>query len=210
MRTFRVSLLVVSLLLIISGCHKDNPIDTLNQDSQSNNAVHTFVLSSPDDSRLPAPMAEDQEATDNDRALMHGVMMEQRHHGDGHQQASGTPSVLWNELTTELGLKAGLPPPKIARAYALVHVAIYDALVAAHETRRRDLWDNAVAAGAASKVLLYLFPNDSSRIRRVIPSQLRVEHGLAIGRVLRSWVLGRRVGQLVVMYGQHCLIENLG
>ncbi len=190
---FKVSAIIVALLFIISGCQKDNPIDPLN----SGAAFHTFVLTSPDDSRLPEPMAEDRAASDEDRQMVLDAL---NHHHDG--SPLGNPSPLWNRLTTDLGRSAKLPPPLFARAYALVHVAIYDALLAAHVTKRRDLVDNAIAAGAASRVLTYLFPDSSRLIRRVALSQMRVEHGLAKGRLLRSWILGRTVGGLAVRYGR--------
>lgn len=44
---------------------------------------------------------------------------------------SSDPASFWNQITTELGAKAKLPPPLFSRAYALVQVAIYDALLVA-------------------------------------------------------------------------------
>ncbi len=39
------------------------------------------------------------------------------------------PVVTWNQFTTTLGLQHHVPAPYLARDYALVHVAIYDALL---------------------------------------------------------------------------------
>lgn len=146
-------------------------------------------------------MVEDQQATDNERAFCAQAQPDM----DGPRVDTPPPEVppmLWNRVTTRLGLAAKLPPPKFSRAYALVHVAIYDALLAAHQTNRHDLLDNAVSAGAATTVLEYLFPSDSASIFEFVRGQLRAPHGLAIGRVVRSWVLGRRVGELVVDHGK--------
>jgi hypothetical protein len=33
------------------------------------------------------------------------------------------PVISWNKLTTEIILQHSMPPPRIARAYALVHIS---------------------------------------------------------------------------------------
>ncbi|MCI0596184.1 MAG: vanadium-dependent haloperoxidase [candidate division Zixibacteria bacterium] len=83
---------------------------------------------------------------------------------------------------------------------ALVQVAIYDALVAGEDARRGNLPEEAVAAGAASKVLLYLFPADELRIQDATTSQFGTHH--LKGNFARAWFLGQRVGELVVLHGQ--------
>lgn len=40
------------------------------------------------------------------------------------------PVIVWNTLVTELGSKEKLSPPEFARSYALVHISIYDSLLA--------------------------------------------------------------------------------
>ncbi|MBI4547991.1 MAG: phosphatase PAP2 family protein [Ignavibacteriae bacterium] len=201
MKSFILPITCLFAGFLISGCSDRNTLPTVSVEDVSQAGIHTFVLSSANDPRLPIPMEESALATADDDRLVEIAL---GHHSSRAEfVAVEHPLVLWNRLTTKLGTRAGLPPPRFARAYALVHVAIYDALVAAHVTRRRDLVDRAIAAGAASNVLLYLFPNDSTRIRRNAMRQLVVEHGLARGRLLRSWVLGRRVGELVVQYGKN-------
>src|ERR671931_382881 len=37
----------------------------------------------------------------------------------------------WNDLTSQLGIKENLSPPQFSRVYALVHISIYDSLLAA-------------------------------------------------------------------------------
>jgi hypothetical protein len=90
----------------------------------------------------------------------------------------------------------------LARAYALTHIAIYDALIASGHPRRGGLPARAAAAGAASKVLVYLFPADSAAIM----SAALAEAGLGGHPPMpaqRAWLLGRAVGQLLVVYGQN-------
>jgi len=98
---------------------------------------------------------------------------------------AGSPSYRWNQIAGAEISKFNLNTPRGERVLALVHVAIYDAMVAAWDSkyfynrpRPSDLdkklstvipnpdspsypSEHAVAAGAASKVLAYLFPADA-------------------------------------------------
>ena len=189
------------LLLLAASCGRQNPITTHPATSAYSEAgLRTFVLTSAQDSRLPAPMAEDASASPAERTFLEksGVG------SNGISSANpkyNNPPVFWNDITTELGRKTGLPPPRFARAYALVQVAIYDALVAAKDARRGNLPEEAVAAGAASEVLIYLFPGDETRIQDAVTSQFGVHHRRGI--FARAWFLGRRVGELVITHGQN-------
>ena len=87
-----------------------------------------------------------------------------------------------------------------ARDYALVQVAIHDALVAAYDPRRDKLPDRVVAAGAASRVLAYLFPGDAGPIQTLAEAELTLVSAPA-GHVRRAWGLGRSVGRLAVEHG---------
>src|SRR5260370_41903259 len=101
---------------------------------------------------------------------------------------AGAPSYQWNQMTINEIKKFNVGTVRAERALALVHVAIYDATVAAWDSKYvynrprpsrldRDLTtvisnphspsypsDHAVAAGAASAVLAYLFPTDAQAI----------------------------------------------
>jgi len=80
-------------------------------------------------------------------------------------------------------------------------VAIFDALAAGGDARRGRLPQSAVAAGAASAVLGYLFPASAADIDSIGRGQADLTGG---GRdALRAWLLGRAVGALVVEYGRH-------
>jgi len=157
-------------------------------------------LKSSADDRLPAPDVEDRFATDEERKLIRDMIEENERNPPPF--SPGNPVTYWNNTTANIGVAAGLAPPSFSRAYALVHVAIYDALAARYSRRRHDLVDNAVIAGAAAKVLLYLFPDDSMHIYLGLRLQLQPEHDISAHRILRSWVLGRRVGELIVERGK--------
>lgn len=187
--------------LFLSSCREDfsdQPIQP--QEDLSSSDLKTFLLKSPDDARLPAPDVEDRDATDAEREMIKRILEENKQNPPPF--SPGDPSSYWSNATTNLGIEAGLPPPSFSRAYALVHVAIYDALVARHHKRRHDLYDNAVIAGAGAKVLLYLFPHDSLRIYSGLKLQLQPDHNVSVSRLLRSWVLGRRVGEIFVEHGK--------
>jgi hypothetical protein len=108
-------------------------------------------------------------------------------------------SVVWNRLTTQLAAAAPLPPPLFARAYALVHVAIYDALLAGHARGGQE--GHALAAGAAYEVLLYLFPAQSAVIGDAAAAEVALERG-GDARADRAWQLGRAVGRRVAERGR--------
>src|SRR5260370_18553227 len=101
---------------------------------------------------------------------------------------AGAPSYQWNQMTINELKKFSVGTVRGERALALVHVAIYDAMVAAWDSkyaykrprpRRLDKElttvipnphrpsypsEHAVAAGAGSAVLAYLFPTDAQVI----------------------------------------------
>lgn len=153
-----------------------------------------FVAGGKDAVRLPAPLAEERTASAVERAFLSRLSADFGVAPVPAEDRTIAP-VFWNELTTELGLRAGLPPPSLARAYALTQVAVFDALLVGAEGRRGALGEDALAAGAACKVLLHLFPGDSVRIRDAAASRL---DDLARDGVRRGFLLGRSVGELVV------------
>src|SRR2546425_3682614 len=63
------------------------------------------------------------------------------------------PASVWNHLTTHFAQAANLSPPRLSRAYALVHVAIYDGLLASRLTHDLYPSHSTLAAGARSEVM---------------------------------------------------------
>lgn len=116
---------------------------------------------------------------------------------DGHSPRQ-TAAERWNQLTQVLvGRNLGAPGPT-ARAFALVSVAQYNAVVAA-----KDRSESAAAAGAAAAVLSGLFPNEQPAIDGQFASDAAyfedLQHldagaftdGAAIGRAAAASVLAR-------------------
>lgn len=193
---FMTCALASTLVITLAGCGARNPVaPVLDSGGGAEVQEEPFVLASALDARLPEPMLEARDAGATDLAIT-GAASAAR--GE-RPRASADPVLFWNQLTTTLGRGAGLPPPRFARAYALTHVAIFDAVFAGSDEARGGLSGPALAAGAASTVLKYLFPGATTQIDAAAQEQLAGEDARA---VLRSWRLGVRVGNLIVLYGQ--------
>ncbi|MGE0193707.1 MAG: phosphatase PAP2 family protein [Planctomycetota bacterium] len=135
----------------------------------------------------------------------------------------------WNALARQLVTSRNVSPPRASRAYALLGVAMHDAMVACFHAKYRWLrarpsdvdgdlavvgplveapsytCDRAALSAAAAEVLLYLFPLDVGTILDLLSSALAVD--LQAGRCFPSDVtagetLGATVGQLVVARAQ--------
>jgi membrane-associated phospholipid phosphatase len=143
----------------------------------------TWVLTSGSELRPPAPPANAD--TQAELKQLHALVA-QRDATALDQMAfwdTGAPSYRWSEMLVEEALKNNLPTPLAGRHLAVLHVAIYDAMVAAWDAKyaynrpRPSEVDpqlqtvvatphspsypseHAVAAGAAATVLTYIFPN---------------------------------------------------
>jgi membrane-associated phospholipid phosphatase len=187
----------------------------------------TWVLQSPDQVRIGAPpYAPDDiaelrrfELARNDSTLDQVLFWD-----------SGGPSYRWNEIALNETVRANLNNVRYSRVMALVNVALYDAIIAAWESKylhRRPrpvectpslttLIDTpqspsypsayAAAAGAASTVLAYLFPSSAQAF--AAQAQQAAESRIHAGVNYRSDVtagleLGRAVGALVVEYARN-------
>lgn len=139
---------------------------------------------------------------------------------------AGSPSYRWISLALAQHAAAKIPPgPMYSRGMALLNVAVYDAMVAAWDAKNMyhrlrpsqvdgtlstllDVPDSpsypsehAVAAGAASTVLAYLFPDNAalfaekaeeaarSRLLAGVHYPSDVEAGLALGRAVAEQVI---------------------
>lgn len=134
----------------------------------------------------------------------------------------------WVEKHLELIHLRGVSPPRAHRQLALVHAAVYDAVVAAwhwkfaYRRQRPDRLDrslspsigppqapsypseHAVVAGAASRMLAYLFESEDddlresaeeaalSRLHAGVNYRSDVEAGLELGRQVAELVISRR------------------
>lgn len=187
----------------------------------------TWVLASGSEMRLPAP--PDQTATAAEMQTLKD-MATQRDAAALDQIIfwdAGAPSYRWVEATLNQIAKKPLSNPRNARLLSLVNVAIYDAMVAAWDTkyaynrpRPSDVdgslatvlpnllspsypSEHAVAAGAASTVLAYIYPDDAqsftdqaeaagrSRLLAGVQYPSDVQAGLDLGRAVGARVVAR-------------------
>jgi membrane-associated phospholipid phosphatase len=143
---------------------------------------------------------------------------------------AGAPGYRWNEILGEEFRKHGIGGATSSREASLMHVAIYDATIAAwdskyaYERPRPSEVDatlatalptpsspsypaeHAVVAAAAAGVLAYLFPDDAQSLmdQAEEAAQSRVLAGVQYPSDIAAGLeLGRRVAALVVERGQH-------
>jgi membrane-associated phospholipid phosphatase len=138
---------------------------------------------------------------------------------------AGPPGYRWNEMATDLLVANNITGPRGARVLSLLNVAIYDATIAAWDSkyiynRRRpsDVSPNvapaipvpnspsypsehAAAASAAAATLSYLFPSEAQRFGNAAQEcgESRLNAGVQFpSDVWAGMELGRKVAELVI------------
>ena len=190
----------------------------------------TWVLASPWQFRLPAPPA--------DRAVIDGEIqslkdLAAKHNAEGRVQiefwSAGGPLYRWDQIALDESLSHLINNNRGSRALALVSVAMYDAVVAAwdskyaHNRPRPSVADpmlttavptpqspsypseHAVVAGAASGVLAYLFPDDAAKLSSLAEEdgQAQLLAGIQYPTDIAAGLeLGRKVAALVIERGR--------
>jgi membrane-associated phospholipid phosphatase len=141
----------------------------------------------------------------------------------------GPPSYRWQEIALDEALRNNLPWPWAIRGFALMHAAIYDAMVAAWDSkyayqRKRPSEadaglvtalpnplspsypaEHAVAAGAAATLLSYLFPDRAAYFvgKAEEAGRSRLLAGVHYpSDVAAGLELGRKVAMLVIERGK--------
>jgi membrane-associated phospholipid phosphatase len=144
-----------------------------------------------------------------------------------HFWDAGAPGYRWMQMTEQLAVSEGLPTPLQTRALALVGAAIYDATVAAWDSKyaysRKHPSEidptiqtvvpftqspsypseHAVTAGAAAAVLAYLFPDQAEAINKAAneAEQSRILAGVAFPSDVAAGIeQGLAVGKAFVAY----------
>ena len=222
----RLRLLVGTILLTLSApVFAQSEMETVEPEAGS---WHTWLLDSGDDLRLEAP--PDEEATAAEIAQLMDMMnardeiaLEQITYWN-----AGPPSYRWNQIAVGAVDTRGVPGASSSRALALVHAAIYDATIAAWDSKytynrpRPSQFSSALTtaipkppspsypseyaatAGAAAAVLSWLFPDDAdffeAQAQEAVNSRLLagVEYPSDVEAGLE---LGREVGELGIAHG---------
>lgn len=223
--------LVVSLSLISAGCGRSEPepSGTRSAAAGGNEGVgrwKTWVLGSPAEVPVaPPPKDGSRAATQDSRELAKqstGPTVEVRQQ---IRKWNTDPALRpWVELNLELVAARPKDPVNASRAYGYTSAAIYDAVVAAwhHKFRHNRAAprragallepspgpsypsEHAAIAGAATRVLAYLFPERpavlydtmaeeaaDSRVAAGVNYPSDVEAGLALGRAVADKVIAR-------------------
>jgi len=189
----------------------------------------TWVLTSGDQLRLPAP--PDKAATEVEIKQLKelvgnrsGAALGQVGYWD-----SGSPAYRWNEIAVADLIKAGIVGNMAFRDMTLMNVAIYDATIAAWDTKytynrpRPSEFDSsltpllavpnspaypsehAVAAGAASAALAYLLPDNAKTYMAKADeaANSRLLAGVDYPSDVKAGLeLGRKVAELVIARGK--------
>jgi membrane-associated phospholipid phosphatase len=191
----------------------------------------TWVLTSPSQLRPPAPPRQAATRVEVNELIELAEQRDSAALDRIAYWDSGAPGYRWNELAIGHGVKKGVLL-RAYRMMALLNVAIYDATVAAWDAKfaynrprpsavkggnPRDRLttvipdphspsypcEHSVAAGAASTVLAYLFPEDAamfaakaeeaahSRLLAGVQHRSDVVAGLALGRAVGALVVTR-------------------
>ncbi len=180
----------------------------------------TWVLASSDALRPPPP--PDAASTRAELAALQGIMAA----ADATALAqvtywnAGSPSYRWIEAMVNK-YRTGPPSPRVTRSFALLNVAIYDAIIATwdakyaynrpHPNGIASLIaasnspsypsEHAAAAGAAATILGYLFPDEADLFaaKAEEAAQSRVLAGVNYpSDVEAGLALGRAVGEKVI------------
>jgi membrane-associated phospholipid phosphatase len=192
-------------------------------------AWKTWVIASGREFRVPPPPSPAVSAEELDQLAQ---LTSARDHTALDRIAywdTGGPPYRWSEIAVAEQLKNGTPWQISARNLALMHIAIYDATVAGWDSMyayRRPrpstvrpglsiaLRDpaypaypsaHAVAAGAASEVLAYLYPERAGEFREMAKeaAQSRVLAGVNYPSDAAAGLeLGRKVAALVIERGK--------
>jgi membrane-associated phospholipid phosphatase len=187
----------------------------------------TWVIVSGDQFRSPAPPAREASEKELDELARTAAERDQAALDRVAYWDTGSPSYRWSEIAVAEHLKGGAPWQIAVRDLSLMHIAIYDAMVAAWDSKyaykrphpsviRTSLTttmpnppspsypsEHAVAAGAASEVLAYVYPERAAYFRRLadeaagsrlvagVNFQSDVEEGLVLGRKVAALVIER-------------------
>ena len=184
----------------------------------------TWVLDSPGDIVVPPPPAEGSTAHDADTDELERLAGARSPEVTAAVQrwSGGLPTAPWTEAAFDFVSRSAKDPPLSSRNYALVHVAMHDAVLAAWHNKA--LYDraapagvetvvpagndpsypseHAAMAGAASRVLAALYPDQSALRLDELAEQAgasRVHAGTNTpSDVAAGLDLGRRVAERVI------------
>jgi hypothetical protein len=124
----------------------------------------------------------------------------------GQNISNNNPIVSWNQMMTTIGSQKNIPAPYLASDYALMHVAIYDALLQStnnnNTANNKKSSEGAIVAGAAAQVLEYLFPENFASIVTLEEQQLTHIAGHDTSQIVDGRIIGHDVAKKVIAYAE--------
>jgi hypothetical protein len=123
----------------------------------------------------------------------------------GQNISNNNAIVSWNQMMTAIGSQKNMPAPYLASDYALMHVAIYDALLQStnnNNTDNKKPLEGAIVAGAAAEVLAYLFPEHRTSIAALEERQLTHIAGHDTSQIVDGRMIGHDVAKKVIAYAE--------
>lgn len=108
----------------------------------------------------------------------------------------------WSELLRDRIIRNSIPPPRAARAFALLHAALHDAALEERKAGATREEMRASMCGAAAQVISALLPRDANVVRGRAQSIAALE--LTSGRnrvsISRAYERGERIGTALVAF----------
>jgi PAP2 superfamily len=189
----------------------------------------TWVIASAREFRVPPPLDQAATAKELEELAQMAAARDRAALDRIAYWDTGAPSYRWSEIAVTEHLNRGIGWPVAVRDLALMHIAIYDAMVAAWDSKyaynrphpsavKTGLTtvltnppspsypaEHAVAAGAASEVLAYVFPDRVAFFREKAEEAARSRLMAGVNYpsdVTAGMVLGKRVAALVIERGK--------
>jgi hypothetical protein len=229
MRIGWMSVVIVTVMLVSSpGVQAEPALQGTGNIEPSAGAWTTWLLSSGSELRLPPPPGPAETRTE----LADVQALAAQRDGAASDRITywdaGSPGYRWTQRAVKFTQDHGVVGNRAARMLALMNVAIYDATVSSWDSkfaynRSRPSGaspglaaipppaspsypdERAAAAGAASSVLTYIFPNDAETFDAWAneASWSRVEAGIAYpSDASAGMALGQEVGERAVAWGK--------
>lgn len=215
---------LLALASVMAACGGDDDKQTSAPAEPAAGSWRMWVLTNPDEIIVPPPPAEGTPAAQADLDEVKRLAKERNPEvvAEINKWSGPLPTDPWMAQAFEFVAKSEKNPPLSSRNYALVSVAMYDAVVTAWHWKYRYNVDppqgvdtavpagndpsypseHAAMAGAASKVLAYLYPNQSalrldemadqaadSRVKAGTNTRADVNAGLQLGRSVAEKVI---------------------
>jgi membrane-associated phospholipid phosphatase len=216
--------LALTSALVACGDNGGRALDPVVRPEPTAGAWKTWVLAAGNEIAVPIPPARDSDKARADlRAVQLAATKRTASTRNLVDKWSGPlPTKPWTQTAFDLVSKGPVDPPLATRNYALLHVAMADAVIAAYQWKYEYEVkapagvttlvpaspdpsypsEHAAIAGAASKVLAYLFPGAAasrfdgmaadaarSRVDAGTNTPSDVEAGLALGRAVADKVI---------------------